>query len=132
MQNNTAVAIDSIKTAVEHLVSIDVDFDELGIAVIPLQDAIVDLTDSVEKYLSMFETKNKTNPVIGKKTELTKDILIEQLNETITTINTAEEYGLSSIAPKAMKMIKKNADAVYAASVNLIVASIRYKAQQNK
>lgn len=131
MQNNTSIAIASIKTAVEHLVSIEVDFNDLGIAVIPLQDAIVDLTDGVEKYLSMFEAKNKSNPVIGKKTELTKDTMIEKLNDAINTINAAEEYGLSDIAPKAMRMIKKNSDAVYSASVNLIVASIRYKAQQN-
>lgn len=129
MQNNTTLSISSIKAAVEHLVSIETDFNDLGIAVVPLQDAIVDLTDSVDKYLSMFESKTKTNPVIGKKTEVTKDMLIEKLNETITTINTAEEYGLSEIAPKAMKMIKKNSDAVYAASVNLIVANIRHKVQ---
>lgn len=129
MQNNTSVAVENLKIAVGHLVSIEVSFDDLGVAVIPLQNAVVDLTDSVDKYLSMFETKDKSPIAIGNKTEITKDILIEKLNGVISTINAAEEYGLSDIAPKAMRQVKKNTDAVYTASVNLIVAGIRYKAQ---
>lgn len=128
MKTNQAVAIESVKAAINHLVSLEVSLDELGDATLPLQDSVVVFTESVDKYLAMFAMKDKSTPTLEKGPELTKDILIERLNDAISTINESENYGLAEIAPKAMMQIKKAADGVYSASVNLIVASIRYKA----
>lgn len=128
MKTNQAVAIESVKAAINNLTNISVGFDDLGDATIPLQDSVVMFTESVDKYLSMFALKDKSTPTLEKGPELTRDILIERLNKSIDTINEADQYGLAEIAPKAMMQIRKTADGVYSASVNLIVASIRYKA----
>jgi len=130
MKNNQTVAIETVKVAIENLNNISVGFDDLGNDVLPLQDSIVLFTDAVEKHLSMFSVKNKEAPsVLVKGPDATKDSLIKELNDAIATIEESDNAGLADIAPKAMMAIKKAADNVHAASVNLVVAAINYRVQ---
>lgn len=130
MKSNQQVAVEVVKVAIENMNNITVEFNDLGNNTIPLQDAIVLLVDSVDKHLNMFSAKNKDVPsVLAKGPEATKDSLIKELNDAISTIEAADQAGLADLAPKAMMAIKKAADGVHAASMNLVVASIKYRVQ---